>query len=156
MEKVKFENELKLKRAIDEKEYLTEKTMQVGRLVTSSEKLNKLINESKEVDLKNIIKYQIIFRKNVLCQKLCDKELLQMGETSNNKFQTNCLEKPKNNYKKLLLYSDKGQSSRGECLINSLKDAASRQTELEKKKKETKETLFQNNLSKILTRKMSP
>ena len=27
MEKVKFENELKLKRAIDEKEYLTEKTM---------------------------------------------------------------------------------------------------------------------------------
>ena len=79
-----------------------------------------------------------------------------MGETSNNKYQTICLEKPKNNYKKLLLYSDKGRSSGAECLINSLKDAASRQTELEKKKKETKETLFQNNLSKILTRKMFP
>ena len=79
-----------------------------------------------------------------------------MGETSNNKYQKNCLEKPKNNYKKLLLYSDKGQSSRREWLINSLKDATSRQTELEKKKKETQETLFQNNLSKILTRKMPP
>ena len=85
MEKTKFEKELKLQKAIDEKEYLIEKMMEVGGLVTSSEKLNKLINQSNEADLKNIIKYQILFRKNVLCQKLCDKKLFQMGETSNNK-----------------------------------------------------------------------
>ena len=68
-------------------------------------------------------------------KKLSDKELLQMGQTSNNKYLTNCLEKLKNNYKKLLLFSDKGQSSRAECLTNSLKDAASTQKELEKKKR---------------------
>ena len=58
-----------------------------------------------------------------------------MGQTSNNKYLTNCLEKLKNNYKELLLFSDKGQSSRAESLINSLKDAASTQKELEKKKR---------------------
>ena len=47
--------------------------MEVGELVTSSEKFNKLINESKEAYLKKIIKYQTLFRKNVLCQKLWQK-----------------------------------------------------------------------------------
>ena len=69
MEKVKLEKELKLQKA--------EKIMQVGGLVTSSEKFDKLINENKEVDLKNITKYQILFRKNVLCQKLLDKKLFR-------------------------------------------------------------------------------
>ena len=52
----------------------------------------------KEVDLKNITKYQILFRKNVLCQKLLHKKLFQMGETSNNKYYPYSLEKLKNNY----------------------------------------------------------
>ena len=69
MEKVKLEKELKPQKA--------EKIMQVGGLVTSSEKFDKLINENKEVDLKNITKYQILFRKNVLCQKLLDKKLFR-------------------------------------------------------------------------------
>ena len=99
MEKVKLEKELKLQKAIDEKEYLTEKIMEVGGLVTSTEKFDKLISENKEANLKNIIKYQILFRKNVLCQKLFDKKLFQIGETSNNKYQPYSLEKLKNNYK---------------------------------------------------------
>ena len=66
-------------------------------------------------------------------KKLSDKELFQMGQTSNNKYLTNCLEKLKNNYKKLLLFSDKGQSSRAECLTNSLKDAASPKRNLKKR-----------------------
>ena len=85
--KVKLEKELKLQKATDEKEYLTEKIREVGGLVTSSEKVDKLINKSKEADLKNIIKYQILFRKNALCEKLCDKKLFQMSETSNSKYQ---------------------------------------------------------------------
>ena len=85
MEKEKLEKELKLQKAIDEREYLTQKIMEVEGLVTSPEKFDKLINASKEADLKNIIRYQILFRKNVLCQKSCDKKLFQMGETSSNK-----------------------------------------------------------------------
>ena len=85
MEKEKLEKELKLQKAIDEREYLTQKIMVVEGLVTSTEKFDKLINASKEADLKNIIRYQILFRKNVLCQKSCDKKLFQMGETSSNK-----------------------------------------------------------------------
>ena len=85
MEKEKLEKELKLQKAIDEREYLTQKIMVVEGLVTSPEKFDKLINASKEADLKNIIRYQILFRKNVLCQKSCDKKLFQMGETSSNK-----------------------------------------------------------------------
>ena len=117
--KVKLEKELKLQKATDEKEYLTEKIREVGGLVTSSEKVDKLINKSKEADLKNIIKYQILFRKNALCEKLCDKKLFQMSETSNNKYQPYCLEKLSNNYKFFLLFSENGQSSRAEGLINS-------------------------------------
>ena len=151
MEKVKLEKELKLQKAIDEKEYLTEKIMEVGGLVTSTEKFDKLIIENKEANLKNIIKYQILFRKNVLCQKL-----FQMGETSNNKYQPYSLEKLKNNYKTILLFSEKGQSSHAECLVNSLKDETSRQKEIEKKRKEMKETLFQTSTSKFPHKKMSP
>ena len=66
MEKEKLEKELKLQKAIDEREYLTQKIMEVEGLVTSPEKFDKLINASKEADLKNIIRYQILFRKNVL------------------------------------------------------------------------------------------
>ena len=116
--KVKLEKELKLQKATDEKEYLTEKIREVGGLVTSSEKVDKLINKSKEADLKNIIKYQILFRKNVLCEKLCDKKLFQMSETSKNKYQP-YLEKLSNNYKFFLLFSENGQSSRAEGLTNS-------------------------------------
>ena len=65
-------------------------------------------------------------------------------------YQSYCWEILKNNYKKFLLFSGKDQSSRAECLID-LKDAASRQKELEKKKKEMKETLFEHNSSKIST-----
>ena len=56
MKKMKLEKELKLQKEIDEKEYLTKKIMEVGGLVTSSEKFDKLINENKETELKNIIK----------------------------------------------------------------------------------------------------
>ena len=52
---MKLEKELKLQKEIDEKEYLTEKIMEVGGLVTSSEKFDKLINENKEANLKNIL-----------------------------------------------------------------------------------------------------
>ena len=55
MKKMKLEKELKLQKEIDEKEYLTEKIMEVGGLVTSSEKFDKLINENKEANLKNIL-----------------------------------------------------------------------------------------------------
>ena len=122
-------------KAIDEKEYLTDKIMEVGALVTSSEKFDKLTDENKEANLKNIIKYKILFRKNVLCQKLFDKKLFQMGET-NNKYQPYSLEKLKNNYKNIL-FSEKGQPSHAECLTNSLKDETSRQKEIEKKGKRT-------------------
>ena len=56
MKKMKLEKELKLQKEIDEKEYLTQKIMEVGGLVTSSGKFDKLINENKETELKNIIK----------------------------------------------------------------------------------------------------
>ena len=79
-----------------------------------------------------------------------------MGETSNSKYQPHSLEKLKNNYKTILLFSEKGQSSRAECLVNSLKDETSRQKEIEKKKKEMKETLFQTSISKISTQKNVP
>ena len=65
-----------------------------------------------------------------------------MGKTSNNKYQPYSLEKCKI-IKKKLLFSEKGQSSRAECLRKSLKHETSR----------IKETLFQNNLSKISTKK---
>ena len=52
---MKLEKELKLQKEIDEKEYLTEKIMEVGGLVTSSEKFDKLISENKEANLKNIL-----------------------------------------------------------------------------------------------------
>ena len=55
-----------------------------------------------------------------------------MGET-NNKYQPYSLEKLKNNYKNIL-FSEKGQPSHAECLINSLKDETSRQKEIEKKR----------------------
>ena len=58
-----------------------------------------------------------------------------MGETNNNKYQPYSLEKLKNNYKKVILFSEKAQSSRAEYLINSLKDETSRQKEIEKRKK---------------------
>ena len=45
-----------------------------------------------------------------------------MGETNNSKYQPYCLEKLKNNYKKILLISEKSQSFCAECLIDSLKD----------------------------------
>ena len=122
-------------KATDEKEYLTDKIMEVGALVTSSEKFDKLTDENKEANLKNIIKYKILFTKNVLGQKLYDKKLFQMGET-NNKYQPYSLEKLKNNYKNIL-FSEKGQPSHAECLINSLKDETSRQKEIEKKGKRT-------------------
>ena len=115
MGKMKLEKELKLQKAIDEKEYLTQKIMKVRGLVTSSKKTYKLINENNEADLRNIIKYQILFRRNVFCQKLFDKKIFQMGEACNNKYQPYCLEKLKNNYKKIL-FSEKGQYSRAECL----------------------------------------
>ena len=93
IEKMKLEKELNLQKATDEKEYLTQKIMKVRGLVTSSKKICKLINENNEADLKNIIKYQILFRRIVFCQKLCDKKIFQMSETSNNKYQPYCLEK---------------------------------------------------------------
>ena len=39
-------------KATDEKEYLTDKIMEVGALVTSSEKFDKLTSENKEANLK--------------------------------------------------------------------------------------------------------
>ena len=44
--------------------------MEVGGLVTSSEKFNELINENKEANLKNIIKYQILFIKKCSLSKI--------------------------------------------------------------------------------------
>ena len=96
MEKVKLGKELKLKKTIDEKEHLTENIIEVGGPVTSLEKFDQFINENKEANLKNIIKYQILFTKSVLCQKLFDKKLLQMVETNINKYQPYSLETFKN------------------------------------------------------------
>ena len=64
-----------------------------------------------------------------------------MGKTSNNKYQPYSLEKCKIMKKKF--FSEKGQSFHAECLRKSLKHETSR----------IKETLFQNNLSKISTKK---
>lgn len=47
--------ELRLQKTKNEKEYLTKKMMEVRRLVTSSEKFDKIINEGKETNLKNKI-----------------------------------------------------------------------------------------------------
>ena len=44
--------------------------MEVGGLVTSSEKFNELINENKEANLKNIIKYQTLFIKKCSLSKI--------------------------------------------------------------------------------------
>ena len=126
MEKVKLEEELKLQKTIDKKEHLTEKIMEVGRPVTSLEKFDQFINDNKEANLKNIIRYQILFIKSVLCQTLFDKKLFQMVETNSNKYQPYSLEKFKNSYKNFLFFSEKGQFFHVECLINSLKDETSR------------------------------
>ena len=126
MEKVKLGKELKLKKTIDEKEHLTENIIEVGGPFTSLEKFDQFINENKEANLKNIIKYQILFIKSVLCQKLFDKKLLQMVETNINKYQPYSLETFKNRYKNFLFFSEKGQFFLVECLINSLKDETSR------------------------------
>ena len=126
MEKVKLGKELKLKKTIDEKEHLTENIIEVGGPVTSLEKFDQFINENKEANLKNIIKYQILFIKSVLCQKLFDQKLLQMVETNINNYQPYSLETFKNSYKNFLFFYEKGQLFLVECLINSLKDETSR------------------------------
>ena len=64
-----------------------------------------------------------------------------MGKQNNNKYQPYSLEKCKIMKKKF--FSEKGQSFHAECLRKSLKHETSR----------IKETLFQNNLSKISTKK---
>ena len=58
-----------------------------------------------------------------------------MGETNNSKYQPYCLEKLKNNYKKILLISEKSQSFCAECLIDSLKDKPLRKKKKLKKRK---------------------
>ena len=67
-----------------------------------------------------------------------------MGKQNNNKYQPYSLEKCKIMKKKI--FSEKGQSFRAECLRKSLKHETSR----------IKETLFQNNLSKISTKTNVP
>ena len=44
--------------------------------------------QEKETTSKTILKNQILFQKNVLCEKVPSKRLLQMGESMNNKYKS--------------------------------------------------------------------
>ena len=67
-----------------------------------------------------------------------------MCQTSRSKYDSYCLEKLNRRYEKVLLFSEKGQFPYVEWLMNSLKDAASRQRQIKKNKETNKKTNKQN------------
>ena len=104
--------------------------MEVGELVTSSEKFDKLINENKEANLKNILNIKYYLEKMFFVKNYLTKNYSRWVKQKT----ISTLEKLKNNYI-ITSFSEKAQSSRAECLINSLKDENSRQKGIEKRKK---------------------
>ena len=66
-----------------------------------------------------ILKNQILFRKNVLCETVPSKRLFQMGESINNKYNSFNLDELRENLIKIINLSSKSPEERASAIIES-------------------------------------
>ena len=145
MAKSKLQKEINTKKDLDQKETLTNEIQKVGGLIKCFQDFENIAKNKTNKELKEILRNQIQFRKTVLCQKVADKKLLQVGEKVNGKYQLYDTEQLKKNLKQILEFSDIPTTSRTNSLVSLVRNQEERTKMIESK---TNEILSKGQLQK--------